>query len=505
MRNPFRRQKAVEFSPEVIETIRSGVWPWGTYAAMYARQPAVRTVVDFLASNIGQLNPKVYQRVSNQDRLEVDSHALAELLRQPNPRITRFGFWRDTVSDRAIYGRAYWEKLRSGGRVRGLRRIPPMNIIREDVQGVTQWRDETNGRTYSWDSLVIFRSFSPAGNTDGVAPMETLRRVLAADWESLVNREWFWKNAGRQSGWIKRPLEAPEWSDPARERFREGLRGVTIGEENAGKWPVLEDGMTPDTTGAFSPKDSEYVDGRKLTREEVALTFSPALAALLSPDLTKASAESFHRQLYQDAFAPWLKDFELELELQLLPDLEPNPRTMARTYVEFNLAEKLKGSFEEQAKVLTTAVGVPHMTINEGRARLNMDRIEEEWADIPVRPLNVMYGGQPAVTVPTEVPGERLEASYEDRLRKVFADQEQWLLSQHGRNVPLELLDWRLEDAKLAAATEDESFAREVNAATRDAILAAEPAGAEGIRAIFTDAQNGRAAHLAAELVRRKV
>jgi hypothetical protein len=44
------------------------------------------------------------------------------------------------------------------------------------------------------------------------------------------------------------------------------------------------------------------------------------------------------------------------------------------------------------------------MTINEARARKNLPRIDEDYADEPVRPMNVLYGGQPAPNVPTETP-----------------------------------------------------------------------------------------------------
>ena len=70
--------KGAEFSREVVETIRAlGFGFCGTYGAMYRRQPAVRTVVDFLARNVAQLNAKVYERVSNTDRIEVYDHPLA--------------------------------------------------------------------------------------------------------------------------------------------------------------------------------------------------------------------------------------------------------------------------------------------------------------------------------------------------------------------------------------------------------------------------------------------
>jgi hypothetical protein len=51
------------------------------------------------------------------------------------------------------------------------------------------------------------------------------------------------------------------------------------------------------------------------------------------------------------------------------------------------------------------------MSVNEGRARVNLPRVDEEWADQPVQPLNVMYGGQPAVTMPSGDPGDPATAS----------------------------------------------------------------------------------------------
>jgi hypothetical protein len=85
-----------------------------------------------------------------------------------------------------------------------------------------------------------------------------------------------------------------------------------------------------------------------------------------------------------------------ELERQLLPDLPDTDRV----YVEFNLAEKLKGSFEEQAASLQSLVGRPVMTANEGRARLNLPRIDNPSYD----ELADQQGGPASTAVdPTEV------------------------------------------------------------------------------------------------------
>lgn len=73
----------------------------------------------------------------------------------------------------------------------------------------------------------------------------------------------------------------------------------------------------------------------------------------------------------------------------LLPMIGADPQ---QTYVEFDLTEKLKGSFEERASILQAAVGGPWMTRNEARADNNLPPVEG--GDELIVPLNVVEGGQ---------------------------------------------------------------------------------------------------------------
>jgi phage portal protein BeeE len=174
---------------------------------------------------------------------------------------------------------------------------------------------------------------------------------------------------------IERPIEAPKWSPEARARFQEEWHAATSGAANSGRTAILEEGMRWNTA-SFSPKDSDYIAGRRLTYEEVALQFGLLDIGRASGSSANA-AEQSHRERYQDVLGPWLRMLQDDIELQLLPSVDLfAPRGLV--YVEFNLKEKLKGSFVEEQKALTTSVGVPHMTVNEGRARMNLPRIEED-------------------------------------------------------------------------------------------------------------------------------
>ena len=73
-----------------------------------------------------------------------------------------------------------------------------------------------------------------------------------------------------------------------------------------------------------------------------------------------------------------------------MPRLVATDRVRA-TYVEFNLKDKLRGSFSEEADLLGKAIGAPWMTVNEGRAKQNMTSLPG--GDELIRPLNVTANG----------------------------------------------------------------------------------------------------------------
>ena len=75
-----------------------------------------------------------------------------------------------------------------------------------------------------------------------------------------------------------------------------------------------------------------------------------------------------------------------------IPDFLPMVGADPALYVEFDLTEKLKGSFEERASILQSAVGGPWMTRNEARSDNNLPPVEG--GDDLITPLNVITGGQ---------------------------------------------------------------------------------------------------------------
>jgi HK97 family phage portal protein len=378
------------------------------YASLYRMQPNIRTCVDFLARNIAQLGLHVFRRVSDTDRVRLTDHPLAALIAKPLPasmKVTRYRMIEALISDLGIYFNAYWLKMRQGGVVSGLLRIPPIYITPRGGL-VPKLYELTVGGPYKEllpDDLVHFRGYNPENPISGLSPMETLRRILAEEHEAGLYRENFWQHAARREGVIQRPAIAPEWSPTARERFIADFQEAQSGADNSGRTIVLEEGMEWKDT-SFNPKESEYMAGRKLTREECARAYHiplPMVGILDHATLTNIREQ--HQNLYQDSLGPWLIMTEEDIDLQLLPEFEDNKGV----YVEFNLQEKLKGDFEEQVKTLQSAVGRPWMTADEARARMNMPSMGGDAAQL-VTPLNVIIGGQASPRDSAPPPKQRL-------------------------------------------------------------------------------------------------
>lgn len=380
---------------------------FSTYGAIYRAQPAVRTVIGFLARNIAQLGIHIFDRVDDNNRVRLSDHPLARLIERPLPReykVTRYKLISDLMHDLGIFDQSLWVKIRTDDQVGGLLRIPPYRVFPRGRNWTHPEFFEIRGNSRKVelgpDEVVFIRGYSPDDSREGVPPIESLRQLLAEDIEGARYREQMWQSGSRMSGYIQRPVEAPRWSAPARTRFRDEwdaqFRGI---EASQSYTPILEDGMTWVQAG-ITPEQAQYVENRRLTREEVAAAYFIPPSMVAASDAPFASLREQHQMLYQDALGPWLELISQEIELQLLPDFEPEYPTTV--YVEFNINDKLKGSFEDQASSMSTLVGRPVMTANEGRARLNLPQLEE--GDGLVTPLNVMIGGQPNPQNPLEEP-----------------------------------------------------------------------------------------------------
>jgi HK97 family phage portal protein len=440
--------KLVEIAPTWSSSvIRSSVRMYNNYnfdyATMYRTQPSVRTCVDFYARNIAQLGLHVYRRISDTDRERLIDYPLAKLLRQPLPpkyKMTEYLFLSSIVSDLGVYFNAYLLKIRIEGQM-ALLRIPP--IYCEPVGNLvpTGYRVTVGGlyKEFPPDDIVHFRGYNPENPIAGLPYMETLRQNLAESFAMGNYREGFWRSSAKMSGLVKRPAGAPAWSDDARERWIQEFTDLySQDDRRVGGTAVLEEGMEWQPI-QFNAQESEYLGSKKLLLEECARVYNiPAPFVNILDHATFSNITEQHKNLYQDTLGPVCTSIQQDLMLQLLPEFTDTEGV----YVEFNIAAKLAGSFEEQAKIFQSSVGRPYMTPNEARARLNLNALGGD-ADQLATPLNVIVGGQasPQDSAPpadgmTPAKGRKARRgfdSYDQRSRQRYVEKWTDELQKHYR------------------------------------------------------------------------
>lgn len=367
------------------------------YGKIWERHGSVQTVVNFLGRNIASLGLHTFRRLSDTDRERVTDHPVAALLSKPAPWVTPYTFMDTMVRDLAIYDRYLAVKMKGeNGGVGGLVRIPPPMWTPSGGAWYAPESYTVHGQhgkvTYPAGDVLAILGYSPDGDLGGVSPLESLRQVLAEEFEAARMRQQTFRNGARASGYLERPAPVAGqqgWSKEARERFRASWRAqYTGGGPEVGGTPILEDGMKF-APAQQSAKDLQYIESRKLTREETAAAYfiPPPMVGILE-NATFSNIKEQHKHLYQDTLGPWLARISQELMRQVVPDFEG----VDGLYLEFNLEEKLRGSFEEQAAAMQSSVGGPYMTRNEARGMRNLPAIEG--GDELIVPMNVVEGGQ---------------------------------------------------------------------------------------------------------------
>ena len=413
---------------------------------LYETQPALRSVISFLADNVAGLPLKCYVRESDTSRPRDTTSTLARLLDSPNGWQTEHELVRATVSEYLLHDVAYWLSIPYDNEAGWLVASIPSEWVKpktSDGLAVTRYvvKNPVAHTTIEVDAadMIRFAGWSPHGSASACTRIEALKEILSEQISAWNFRNATWRNGGRVQQWISRPLDA-EWSDGARDRFAKSWKNKFAGDEctDTGGTPLLEDGMRLETT-QFNAREAQWAEATKLSREDVCAVYHVNPSLIYHTDAqTYASAKDNARALYADTLAPLLDMLQQRINAYLVPQLGLD----ASHYCEFDLDAKLRGSFEEQAQVIQSSVGAPWITRNEARARFNLPAIDG--ADELVVPLNVLEGGQASPTdadgtdeyyaaevavkaAPLRFKGEPVDddaSEIAELLRKFFARQE---------------------------------------------------------------------------------
>jgi HK97 family phage portal protein len=329
---------------------------------------AVRVISEAIAGL-----PLLLYRHTDAGKEEATTHPLYDLLRHnPNPDMTGVVF-REVLQHHVLtWGNAFAEIERDGaGRPVALWPLLPnrVRVFRaESGEIVYQAWLYPQGETVILRAEDVFHV--PGLSFDGIqglGPIQLARQSLDLSRNAETFGASFFNNGARPSGMLKTPTRL---SDNARENLRKSFGSAYAGAANAGSVPLLEEGLEF-VPNSIPPEDAQFLQTRQFQVVEVARWFN--ISPVFLHDLGRATwgnLETLNTQFVQRTLMPWLLKWEAETRKKLLM-----PSEQARYYAEFNVDSLLRGDTLSRFQVYNTALQNGIYSINEVRAKENMNPI----------------------------------------------------------------------------------------------------------------------------------
>lgn len=289
----------------------------------YQKNVTVFRCVRMIATAAAGIKWEVYQN----DR-EMESGPVIDLLNQPNPMKGWASFFESVVAYHMISGNTYIEGAgpTPSAPPRELWSLRPdfMSIVPNAMGGVGQYIFKTAQVEKRWDVDPItgkskihhIKMFHPTDIWYGMSPIQAV--LLNVDQANSANR-WnlsLLQNMAQPSGILKvNSTDANPGgmlTSEQRTILQRSLEEKYSGPKNVARPMLLEGGMSWEQIG-LSPKDMEWLEGKKVTAADICNAFGVPAQLLGFGQNTYANYKEAKDAFYIDTIMPLMDIYEYEL------------------------------------------------------------------------------------------------------------------------------------------------------------------------------------------------
>lgn len=387
----WNTQKAVE------EGFKASTW---VYAAVSRISTAAGTppwVVEELVEGENE-NETVAQPVGADEPLQA-------LLDRPNPFMTTKDIIRRVATHLYLGGNGIITKIRAGKRdgdsEQPVAELWPMHpawvapvlsktdfISRYDLKN-----PDGTGKAKPMDvkNVIHIQLVDPNDPTWGMSPLQAAAKTVDADVKAVEWNMVAMQNRSVPDGvfTLDLPVTREQWEE-ARDQVKEQYMGTDNARApwvvgNSARWQQM----------AMSPAEMDFIESRKLTREEILAVFGvpPPLVGVYE-NATLANIKTAREIFWLDTMLPFLDVVEEALWRSLVPDFydEASARKMLLRYDTSNvdaLQEDMGQKMETAQSMWET--GIPWSVIND---RLELGMTPWPGWDVPYVPTSMVPAGE---------------------------------------------------------------------------------------------------------------
>lgn len=328
--------------------------------------PALYRAWSLIAEQIASLPLKVYERQDGKT-LEAKEHPIYSLLKyRPHPLQSSFDFRQALVRRLLMRGDSYARIVKSKGDVSRFDILDnPADVI--EMGSNFYYRFTNEDATLRSDEVLHFK-LSTIDGIKGQNPLALFEKTIQRAIAEIEYGESYYSNGAHLSGLLipERNL-TPEQS----KQLRASWEARNSGRDNTGKTGVVPFGVKYQQLGV-SNKDSEYIEGRRLTVEDIANITGVSPALLGSGQKTAfANNEQQNRAFVEYTIRTYCRLLESELNSKLFTAAE-----RGKYFVEHDLKGLLQGDTIARANLYQTMYNVQAINPNEIRALENMNPYE---------------------------------------------------------------------------------------------------------------------------------
>lgn len=339
---------------------------------------AVYACVRILAETVASLPLHLMRYNDSGGKEKAITHPLYYLLHdQPNEEMTSFVFRETMMTQLLLWGNAYAQKVYNGyGELIGLYPLLSSNMtVERNERGQLIYRYVIESDQKDAGSLVTLRREDvlhiPGLGFNGLVGFSPISMARQAIGTALACEEFggkFFANGTMPSGVIEHPGTIKDVK-----AFREKWQEAFAGAANAGKTPILENGMKFNKI-SINPQDAQFLETRKYQINEIARIFR--IPPHMVGDLEKSSFANIEHQsleFVKYSLDPWVIRWEQGLAKDTLSTEEKR-----KYYWNMNVDGLLRGDYASRMNGYAVARQNGWMNANDIRAMEDMNLIPPE-------------------------------------------------------------------------------------------------------------------------------
>lgn len=375
---------------------------------------AVYRAVALISGDIAMLPWHLHEKAGDA-RVQLPDHPVADLLnRQPNPEMKAVDFKQAIQGHALTWGNGYAEieRARDGTPIALWPLLPNMTRpVRLDSGELAYEVRSMGGEATLIRRENMFHVHGPS--FDGIVGYSPIRLAALSLSMAKASEQFgasFFSAAARPSGALKHPGKV---GDDTMARIRSSWKETYGGVSNAGRTVILDQGFEYQQIG-LPPDEAQFIESRKFSVIEVARWFGVPPHKI--GDIEKTTVGNIEEQntSYKiDTLDPWVTQWQQEADTKLL--------TGGRVHARMNLNSRMRADTKSRGEFYKMLNGMGVLSVNEIRAKEDMDPIGPE-GDVRYVPLNMGRLGEERPESEPQAPTRSAPPNALASLRSVMAD-----------------------------------------------------------------------------------